>query len=300
MSPKATKAKTKVSPMSIKNAEGMPVLGWLVSWSTKDFIIRRDELVKLLDKVGIDEKVAREVIPKNAAIRAVREFGKGAKTFHKKVADTKDTTALVIAGTQVDDAFNAKFDTESKVLFEKDTRTLKIEGSRKNEIEEAFKRNQQVYAGDQFRSIVLRYVKRECDAITYLETGNVYFIPAFRKDAFDRIVALFGLLKAKGAAIHIKEEIDTKQVRGVMWDITVGEIKHQITKLKDDFESVAEKANSEDGAKASSVALRLKKYKLLRDKVAAYESALQGKASELKRELDGLTTKMQTVLTEVE
>ncbi len=280
--------------MTRKNEEGFPVLGWLVSWSTRDFSIERAELVKALDAVGIDVRVAREVLPKNAAIRATRQTAKGSNSFHRKVADQEHTAAFVVASTSVTEQFDAEFTTNTKVVYDKSQRQIVVKGQKKKEIEEAFERNKIVYAGDQFRSIVLRYIKRYCNAVTYLETGNVYFVPVLNEDSFNKLQALFDLLKIKGVKLSVKEEISTKQTRGVFWGLTVGEISGQIKKMKEDLEILKD---ADSDVKDSSIAVRLKKYADLKLKVECYETALQSKAVDLRTELESLTTTAKSLLT---
>ena len=273
----------KVSKQQITNEEGMPILGWLVNSSTREFKIGREDLVDMLDKVGIDSTIAREVIPKNAAVRAMRELGKGGSKFHRKIADQEAVAAFVVAKTEVDDKLDADFSTELKGLFDKKTRKFEAIGSQKKEAEEAFERNKRVYSGDQFRAIVLRYLKRSCAAITYLETGNIYFVPANRHEEFKRLQDLFDLLKPFGAKLSVKEEVNTKQIRKTMWDITIGEVSHQIANMKKDL------ANMPKDAKESTLQNRLGKYKDLRTKVDMYATALQGRAEKMVAELNDLT-----------
>jgi hypothetical protein len=267
----------------IKNAEGFPILGWLVNWTTvRGFDIKRDTLTKLLVKVGIEEKIAVEVLPKNAAIRAVREHSKGKDTLHRKVADEQASMALVIAQVSTNDVFDATFNQTTKAVFDKTSRSLKVDGGSKQIIEESFENRKKVYASDQFRSIVLRYIKRECLGITYLETGNVYFVPVSKKEELRRLQNLFVEIGADVKLI-LKEEIDTKSVRSVMWDVTVGELKNNLKGLQEDFKGL------DDEISERSLDSRLNKYKDLKTRAEMFESVLQGEAEDLKLELDKLT-----------
>ena len=280
---------------TLQNEDGMPVLGWLVSWSTRGFSIERDVLLKALAEAGIDEDFAKEVLPKNAATRATRQTAKGADSFHRKVADESQKAAWIVASTEVAANFDAEFTTDTKVVYDKGQRSILVQGAKKAEIMEAFERNKSTYAGDQFRSIVLRYIKRNCGAVTYLDTGNIYFIPAHYQADLKKIQVLFAALASLGASLSVKEEINTKQVRSVMWSLTVGEVTSQVKKMQEDLDKLDEKSDSQD-LKDSTVANRLKKYADLKSKVEMYETALQGKASDLKSDLDKLTTSMKKML----
>lgn len=268
---------------TVTNVDGFPIVGWLVNWSAKDFSIKRDELITALRKVDIDPDIAVEVLPKNAANRAVKEKAKGKTTFHRKVADGEDTAAFVIAQTELDEAnYDASFTTETKLKYDKLSKSIVVEGTGKDEIKEAFERNKQTYASDQFRSIVLRYVKRHCAAITYLETGNIYFIPAFQKESLDKLMNLFTFLGPQ-VRIIAKEEVDTKQVRQVLWQVTIGEIKGDLDSLTQDITKL------DDEITERSFETRIKKYDDLKAKVEMFEMAMEVSATDLKSRLDNLT-----------
>jgi hypothetical protein len=288
-----TKAKKQTRPV-IKNDEGIPIVGWLVNWSTEKFTIERDDLIKLFKQVGMPDDIAREVIPKNAAIRAIREKAKGRDTFHRKVADQDDKMSVVIAETQVDHKdLDARFSTATKSVFDKTTRKLVVEGKSKKEIEELFERNKTTYASDQFRSVILRYVKRYCYGITYLDTGNIYFVPASAQADLDKLQKLFALLGNK-AKLCVKEEADTKQIRRIMWEVTIGEVQDQVRKLKTDLDELP------DEIKEQQIDTRLRKYRDLKNRVDMYETVLRGKADDLKKDLEDLTLAIRNKLVDDE
>lgn len=267
----------------IKNADGFPLLGWLVNWTTeRGFSITRDALMEVLGKSGISDKLAVEVLPKNAAIRAVREKSKGKDKLHRKVADEMGAMALVIAEVKADDSYDAKFEQQTKAVFDKSSRTLKVDGHNKDEIEKLFGEKKKVYASDQFRSIVLRYIKRECSGITYLETGNIYFIPVARKEEIRRLQNLFNSI-GLSVKLILKEEINTKSIRSVMWDVTVGELKNGLKSMQADFKDLDKEITEK------ALDTRLRRYKELKSKAEMFETVLQGEASDLKIELDKLT-----------
>lgn len=275
--------KPKLKPGTVTNSEGFPIVGWLVNWSAKDFSIPRNDLVNALRAVAIDPDIAIEVLPKNAANRAIKEKAKGKTTFHRKVADGEDTAAFVIANTEVDDInFDAKFSTETKLKYDKTAKTINVEGSGQQEIKDAFERNKLTYASDQFRSIILRYIKRYCSAITYLETGNIYFVPAFCKPELDKLINLFSHL-GPNVRLTTKEEVDCSQVRQVLWQVTVGEIKHELDSMTKDLDKVGDEITER------SFDVRLKKYEDLKSRVQMFEIAMETSASDLKTKLDGLT-----------
>jgi hypothetical protein len=272
---------------AIKYMEGYPLLGWCVHWSTSEFDLPFDKFVDLLAKHSIDVNIARETLARNAVIRAVREKTKGhhSRKFHRKVADRDDVAAFAIVGTDVDEInLDAKFGQETKVVFDKDTKNIEVTGDSEG-IKRMYDKYKTRYTNHQFRTAVLRYVKRYCSGITVREGGGLYFIPATYEKALRNMEGLFGELES--CDITLIPIIDTSQAKKAMWKSMTAEIQAELEALSKDFDGLKDKV------KETSVDVRLKKYKALKDKVEIYETVLQGTAAELKKSVDNLAKKIK-------
>lgn len=282
---------------TVQNQSGFPILGWLVNWSAKGMKITRPQLVAALNQVKIDDSIASEVIPKNAAIRAVRNV---VESVHKgdlqklrfKAADKEDVMVIIVAEVETDAQENAKVNQISKIIFNKTTRTVDVQGLYKSEIETFFDENKKTYASDQFRNIVLRYVKRSCAAITYLDTGNIYFVPASKEEELKKVQQLFNILKVQGheCTIRAKEEISTEQVKATMWSVVVQELGGEVEKMVEDFDQL------DDDISPVSLQVRLNRYTNLKTRIDMFEVALSSTAEDLKAKLNTLNTKIQEKL----
>lgn len=281
------------APVVVKNADGFPILGWLINWSTdRGFAISRSSMQTALQKVGIDPKFAAEILAKNAATRAVRDATKGNKDkMHRKVADQDEVAAFVIADTTVDSDFNADFNVVTKAQWDKTNRVFKVTGNSKTEIEKNFEENKVVYASDQFRSIILRYAERECACIAYLETGNIYFVPVSKKQELRKLENLFKEL-GTGVKLRTKEEVSTKAVRSVMWDVTINEMRENFKNLQKDFEEL------DDTITPKMLETRLNRYKELKVKGEMFASVLEGSAKDMQTDLDKLSALVKKKLVE--
>jgi len=276
--------------MTIKNVDGLPVVGWLVNWSATGYEVPRADLVALLTKVGIDPNVARAVLPKNALGRAFKEHAKGHDKFHRKVSDGSERAVFAILETEVSNIDEIGIETTTKGYYDKSTHSPKVSGQNKSKVEESYGKRLETYASDQFRSIVLRYVKRYCSAVTYLDTGNLYFIPATKKAELDKLIELFRVI-GPPVKLNIKEEISTTQVRAVMWTLATKEIVADIAKLKEDFNEIG------DETSARSMQLSLSKYDSLKTKVEMFETVLSAEAGNLKQQLDDLNKAVRARMT---
>lgn len=271
----------------------LPVIGWLVNYSTTShFNIKRDDLLSLMAKHNIPGNIAKKVIDKNAVIRSVRNTAKSilGKKLRFKVTDEADVMVMVIAKVDSNDVHDAKFRQVTKVVYNKDTAGIMVEGLYSDEIKTGYEKAKDGYESDQFRSIVLRYLKRECLAINYLETGNIYLVAKDRQKELSRIVDLFEEIGKDTCIFRRKEEYDTASNRTIMWDVAVGELMREIEGHKKDFEN-------QDEVNERGLAARLRKYKATRVKAEMFESVLQGAAENLKKQLDGLTSAIKKKMT---
>ena len=273
---------------SIKESgESFPLIGWTVYWSTTQFSMAFEDFVKMLDECGISSHLARETLPKHAAQRAIRESAKGKDTFHRKVADNTEEAAFVIASTEVNSNMDASFTTNSKAVFDKETKNLSVSGDQHKDIKNLFEKLKTEYTSHQVRTVILRFVKRYCSGITVMNTGGLYFVPKTSENELEKLYKLFELLGDK-ADITPMPLVDSAQARNSMWKVTVGEVANDIARLKADLEK------QDDEITEKSYMARLRKYKALRTKVELYESVLSGTATDLKNDLDSLTKLVQT------
>jgi hypothetical protein len=263
----------------------LPIIGWLVNYNTTTkFSIKRDDLLKLMAKHDIPGNIAKKVLDRNAVIRSVRNTAKGilGKKLRFIVTDEKDVMVMAIA--MVDSTANndAKVKQVTKVVYDKKTTELTVEGEHQDAIKQGYENAKDSYESDQFRSIVLRYLKKECMAVNYLETGNIYVVATAKEDKLQNIAALFEDLGKDNCVLRRKEEYDTTANRTVMLDVAVGELQKEIEHHRKDFE------NQEDLTERG-LAARVRKYKETELKAHMWGSVLQEKVDNLAKELDGLT-----------
>lgn len=280
----------------IKNSENMLLAGWLINWSARGLTISHNDLVAKLAQAGIGDSVARATLPKNAAIRAVKNVmktipGVNYKKLRFKAEDDREKMILVIATTSTSTSGQVEIEQLSKVTFDKGNHAIDVEGQYNKELASGFAASLESYESDQFRAIVLRYVKRECSALTYLETGNIYFVPTAKKDELEALKKLFTSLGGM-VKLYIKEEVSTKQIRKVMWEVAAREMESEIAKLQEDFADL----DNADKVTARTLRLKMEKYDRLKTKIEMFELGLQSTADDLKLKLDSLTSQVKQKL----
>lgn len=279
-----------------KSAEGFPLLGHVIYWSIAEFNIGYWDFIKILQTVGIDTDVANAVQAKSALIKALKDETKDRSkgSFHRKAIDNKDKAGFALVATQSVDADNVdvNFQTETKVILDKHTKSVRIEGVNSQSIQDRYQHYRDTYTGDRFRNVILKIIFGLADGIAVRERGGVYFIPAHKQDMLDKLQELFSHFP--GCSLDVLPVIDTKQARGSMWKSLVGDIKDEISKFKLDLDAIKDKGGVRDGA----LDTRLKRYRALKDKMENYEILFGGTLSEIKAEVGGLESEIRRMLAE--
>ena len=279
----------------IFNAEGFPVLGWMVLQSTKTFTIEMEQLRTTLNDAGIDPTIVRDQIAKNVATRAVREAAKdhslGFRQFHKKIIDNGDKSAWAIAHGVVDEAKEqVDFETNTTAVFDKDIKTLKATGTKKNEIEGLFNKIKDTYTDGQFRTIVTRYLLRVCSSIAVREQGGIYFVPSIMEAELVKLVKVFEELGKDRCDITLIPIVNTESARHNVAKSTSDQLKEEVEGMQADLEGLG------DQISPKMLEIRMAKYNDLRAKIEGYEDLLQFKAEELKEGLTKITDDLKKKL----
>lgn len=280
--------KTNILP----SVDGYPVLGYIISWSIKDFEMTINDANDLLTTHNIPEDVRSQTSEKSAAVRAVRETAKNTRDrFHKKVKDT-DVAAFAIVDAAVNaEQMDVDFATETTVVFDKETKTLKVKGASGNRVQELYKQYKDMFTGYQFRTTILRYIRRYCAAATMRDGGGIYFIPSTHGEHYQNLINLFGSLSSVGCDLTPIPIIDTVQAKKSMWKTFVGEVNESIKRFSDEIDKV-------DDLSEKMMSNRLEKYNAIKEKVDIYETLLQGTADEMRESITKLTKKLQNKFTE--
>ena len=282
--------------MLAKSAEGFPLLGHVIYWTISDFKIGYWDFVKILQQLGIDTDVANAVQAKSALIKALKEETKARSkgAFHRNVVDNKDKAGFALVSTQSVDADNVdvNFQTDTKVILDKHTKSVRVEGANAQAIQDKYQDYRNTYTGDRFRNVILKIIFGLAEGIAVRDRGGVYFIPAHKQEVFEKLQQLFAHFP--GCSLDVLPVIDTKQARGSMWKSLTGDIKDEIASFKQDIENLKSKSSTREG----TLDTRMKRYRALKDKMENYEILFGGTLSEIKAEVGDLEAQIRRMLAE--
>lgn len=265
---------------------GYPLLGFCVYWSMSEFRMPEAQYKSLLQQADIDPKLyAKSVNPKSILTSVLKTQTKRLKNkFHRKSADNKDLAGFVIVNQESDDDANAQFQQETKIVFDKETKHIRVEGSQEEEIKNKFNSFLGTFSTDQFRNLVLKYLETECSAIAIRDRGGVYFVPIANEEAFRKLEQLFKLMP--NCDIEVLPIVDTDEAKKSMWKALVSDLTGEINKLSEEL--------SEMTAPSQKVFVRrIKKFKELKQKTAMYGDLLSGTVQDLMGRIDVLDRKLR-------
>jgi hypothetical protein len=278
----------KIKKAIAMSAEGYPLLGQVLYWAIPAQTVPYLQFVQLLKKHGINPDIIKAPRAKSALNRAVRDTAKGSKgTFHRKALDEKDRTAFVIVNSEVDsESADVEFETETKVMFDKEHQSVSIEGARKEDIKARYEQYREQYTQEQIRTFVLRYIRMTCEASNLRDQGGVYFIPATKLEDFNKLKACVEELP--GVSLDQIPVIDTPAAKKSLWKSFVGDVEAELQQFAKDLED-----NQDDEMSSRSFQMRLNRFQKLQEKIGNYEDLLTGTAVDLKSKLSGLTEQLR-------
>jgi hypothetical protein len=277
-----------------KSAEGYPLLGNCLYWSISNIQLSHGDFVKHLQEVGIDVSYAGRVRAKSALLRALqRETAERKNCFHRCIVDKDSTHAIyVIVNQQVNQATSeVNFATDTRVIFDKKSGTIKVEGFNADGLIAKYVAEQGVYNTDNFRKVVLDYIYEDCKGISVRENGGIYFVPHNKGTEFEMLKNLFG--RFPGCSLDVLPIIDTAEAKRSMWKSLVGEVEAELATQTKELKEIEDNGTRQtDGG----IQNRLQRFTDLKGKVEMYETLLNGTAVGLKQQLEQVSALLKKQL----
>ena len=279
--------KNNIKQAIAKSAEGYPLLGWILYWSTNGFREDVSKVKAVLTQVGIDEEYARLIAPSTALQAAFDSATTGQSNLRKHSVRADDKTIIALVRGQANGA-EVLFDAITKGHIVGDDAF--VEGEFADTILNDFQIRKGVYTNNQFVGLVKNYIAAEASSLTLRDHGGVYFIPAHKQIEFDRLVALFAAFPS--ASLDIVPVIDTAQAKRSVWSALTSDIESEISSLQTQIEAWNKDGDPRDGV----IQRRLEQYASLKEKVEDYSLLLSGAASGLQEKLDAVASELKKKL----
>lgn len=272
-----------------KGAHSYPLLGYCVYWSMSSFRIPQDQFEKFVERVGMDKASYGKPATKKVIVTQVVDEYVDKNRAKAKAQDSADSLVYNLHHRDIDEQNDqhVNYRRETKIVFDKKTEQVTVDGAFKDEIEQKFIAYQNTYTTDQFRNMMLSFFQKECAAVAVRDRGGVYFIPIQAEAKLDMAAEIFKLVP--GCEIERLPIVDTAQAKKSMWKALVSDVKSDIASLNDELDQlkkVSTKINEN----------RVKRYKELRAKAEMYGDLLSQTAEDIVSDVKALEKRLKAKL----
>jgi hypothetical protein len=251
--------------------------GEIVFWSCVNMTVRFAQVERSLDAAGLDTKVLRGMLPRNAFARACHELEEN--RIIRKLAE--DPNTLVFQFTkEVREEDGFRYDPEAKLELDKKTGTVTCAANKalaaqaQKLVDEAMDNR----TGSDITALVQRLFRKNADLFPARESGGVYFVPVEHADFVAKVEAFF-------------KEIGGKLER---WPIAKGDARSDVS-VKDAVTNglramIEEQQAAVEAFDPTEVTKRstnhaAEKLKRIRTKITAYAEYLADEKARLEAEL---------------
>ncbi|GIW60093.1 MAG: hypothetical protein KatS3mg087_1159 [Patescibacteria group bacterium] len=253
-----------------------PALGHIISWNFPHGIKHEyDKITEALEKNGLDSKLVKKMLPRNAFSRAMRSM-KADRVIDIVNEDDK----------YIKFQFTRKFFADNEWEFQKECflELNKITGeitcANKNLQQAAqTKLNEEMeirYNGD-ITQIVHKLMQVSADLIPIRDKGGVYFVPIIYKEYVEKI---YNFLESLGGKVVIIPVPDGSKIAG---SSIQGVVEDSIERLIDDYKAQINKLN--ESTRTKTIKGIADQIKSARTKIEAYAVYLEDRKALLEQKL---------------
>lgn len=175
-----------------RETDSMKLLGEIITWHAGEATHVHGTVIAALKSVGLDEKVARELLPRHAFSRACKRLSE--ERIIDQLRDGTDTidfqfTKRHLASTSGTDEW--RYDKEAVVTLNKQTGKVSCPDAGLQTMAQAeLDRCIEARTPGDVTRIIQKLFEREADLFSIREQGGAYFVPA-EHDAFNNRIEAF-------------------------------------------------------------------------------------------------------------
>lgn len=261
---------------------GLRLLGEVITWKPGDEVKKHTDVIQALKDSGLDEKVAREFLPRHAFTRAA-----------KKLAEEKVIDVLREDSVEVTFQITKRFLSGDEWVYDKETllslnkTTGKVQcpiNSLEVFAQQELDRCMEARTTNDITKVVQTLFEHHADLMPFREQGGVYIVPIEHQGFVDKIDSFLKKLGGNVRRLPIPagtntgdqtvQECVTDYLEGLIGDHNIAVMGFGVDTRADTLQRAAEKI------KATKV------------KIEAYAHYLSGKAEELKAQVEESNTKL--------
>jgi len=170
------KSTTAATRSTVSELRAMDLLGEVITWNARsESTHKHADVVSALKKTGLEETVARELLPRNAFTRACRKMSEG--RLIDVVKDGQDGILFQVT-KKLSQEEDIKFVKETNLTLNKTTGIISGPSATLVErMQQRLDEAMQVRTTSDITKIVQRLFDKEADLFPIREQGGVYFVP---------------------------------------------------------------------------------------------------------------------------
>lgn len=164
---------------------GTKLLGEILSWSCAGLTVKHIDLVEALHDAGLEENVARELLPRHAFSRACRKLARD-RIIRSVAEDASTITFQFTSEAKAGDRY--EYTLETLLKLEKATGKVSCDlPGLATYAQELLDHHIAVRGGSDITRIIQRLFERRADLFPVRPQGGCYFCPALHTTFVDRI-----------------------------------------------------------------------------------------------------------------
>ena len=254
---------------------GTKLLGEVITWACPGAAVRHADLVAALAAAGLDERVARELAPRNAFTRACKRLAR-ARVIRQAAEDASTITFQFTAEARHGDRY--EYELETMLTLDKKTGgvTCGLPGLA-TLAQEELDRCTDARTGADVTRIVQALFARHADLFPIREQGGAYFVPAAHAGFVGRVAGFLGRVNGRVARFPVPAGTadGDRSVRGA---VAAG-----LSGLIDDYRRAV--AGFDADTRPGTVARAAERIRAAKFKVECYAEYLAGEKDRLDREV---------------
>ena len=254
---------------------GTKLLGEVITWACPGAAVRLADLVSALAAAGLDERVARELAPRNAFTRACKRLAR-ARVIRPAAEDAATITFQFTAEARHGD----RYEYELKTMLTLDKRTGAVTcglPGLATLAQEELDRCTEARTGSDVTRIVQKLFERHADLFPIREKGGAYFVPAAHAAFVGRVEGFLGRVNGRVARFPVPAGT-AEGDRSVQGAVAAG-----LSALIDDYRRAV--AGFDADTREGTLARAAERIRAAKFKVECYAEYLAGEKGRLEREV---------------
>ena len=254
---------------------GTRLLGEVITWACPGAAVRHADLVAALAAAGLDERVARELAPRNAFTRACKRLAR-ARVIRQAA---EDATTITFQFTQ-ESRHGDRYEYELETMLTLDKRTGSVTcglPGLATLAQEELDRCTDARTGSDVTRIVQKLFERHADLFPIREKGGAYFVPAEHAAFVGRVEGFLGRVNGRVARFPVPAGT-AEGDRSVQGAVAAG-----LSALIGDYRRAV--AGFDADTRDGTVARAAERIRAARFKVECYAEYLAGEKGRLDREV---------------